>query len=135
VVDADEPVIVMQPDIAAMREYKSLRDLAPDSATVQLLTDTIVLAIDLFKLSMASLLAIFVPQLCPGSSVVRAFTFNASATVPTQVSTAIAQFSTSFDGCTSNPVSHECTFEENFACLSRLNLFVIIWNFLCLGGE
>lgn len=124
--------IVMTADIDVMRRYKSLAELAPDSPAMKMLTDTVALVVDLFKLSMASMLSVFVPQLCPASEV----TYKPSATGTTAgdyVGPAIASFSDNWDGCTRETVPHDCTFEENFICLSPLNQFVLSWNFICLG--
>jgi hypothetical protein len=37
------------------------------------------------------------------------------------------------DGCSCNRNSHDCSFKENFICLSPLNVFTLFWNFLCLA--
>jgi hypothetical protein len=49
-------VVMMKPDMAAMKKYKSLRDLAPDSPAMKLASDSVALCVDLFKLCMASML-------------------------------------------------------------------------------
>ena len=126
----------MKADIAVMKRFNSLRDLAPDSPAVTLVQDTIVLCIDLFKLSMASMLAVFVPQLCPGSEAIyQNSNSDRGTTAGDFVGPAVASFQPRSDGCSSNPVDHDCTFDENFICLSRLNQFVLSWNFISLGSE
>ena len=108
-------VIMMKPDMAAMKKYKSLRDLAPESAAMTLVQDTFALCVDLFKLAMASMLSVFVPQECPGSG-------GPAMTPPQQC-----------DECTCTIGPHDCSFSENFRCLSQLNAFVLAWNFICLA--
>jgi hypothetical protein len=133
--DDTEEVIVMKPDMAAMKRFKSLRDLAPDSPAMTLFQDTIALCIDLFKLSMASMLAVFVPQLCPASTNQYISGRDPETIAGDFVGPSLAHFQTRYDGCTNNPADHDCTFEENFICLSNFNKFVLTWNFICLGGE
>jgi len=36
-------------------------------------------------------------------------------------------------GCTTTPADHDCTFQENFTCLSGFNKFVLGWNFISLA--
>jgi hypothetical protein len=115
-----EEVIMMKPDMAAMKKYKSLRDLAPESPMVTLAQDTFALCIDMFKLCMASMLCVFVPQSCPASEKYD----------PADPSASIGN---TCDGCTCEVTSHDCTFEENFRCLITLNKFTLAWNFICLG--
>lgn len=131
VVSEEGDMIVMKPDMEAMKRFKSLRELAPDSPAMTLFQDTIVLFIDLFKLSMASMLSVFVPQECPGSA--NAFEATGSSSAPDIIAAAVAHFKDRSDGCTTNPDPHDCEFRENFVCLSRFNKFVLTWNFLCLG--
>jgi hypothetical protein len=80
------PVSVINPDLKAMKHWKTLRDLAPDTPAMKLVKDTLELTIDLFKLAMASMLSVFVPQLCPGNE---------------------AQVGGD-DNCTSDPYPHDC---------------------------
>jgi len=101
------------PDIAALHRDKALKDLEPSSVAVKLLSDSFALAADMFKLAMASMLSVVVPQTCPPSA-------NASSSVDT------------CDECSCDVAAHECSFGENFRCLTRLNVFVLSWNFLCL---
>jgi len=110
----EDEVITMRPDMAAMKKYKSLRDLAPESPAMKLAQDSFALAVDMFKLAMASMLSVFVPQICPGLE-------NADKT-PNPAA----------QGCTDLLVPHDCVFKENFTCLSRFNKFVLAWNFICL---
>lgn len=83
----------------------------PPSNAVKWLVYFITLGADLFKLSMASMLSVFVPQLCPG---------NDSDDGGT-------------DNCTDIKTPHDCSFEENFRCLTSFNQFVLTWNFLSFG--
>lgn len=122
----------MKPDMAAMKRFKSLRDLAPDSPAMTLFQDTINLCVDLFKLSMASMLSVFVPQECPASEDVYV-PGNVGTTAGDYVGPAVASFEVRSDGCSNNPAPHDCSFNENFICLTRLNRFVLSWNFICLG--
>lgn len=124
-------VIMMRPDMAAMKKFKSLRDLAPESPTMILLSDTATLIVDMFKLSMATMLSIFVPQLCDGS--LDAYVQkDANTIVGAYISPAVASFQVRSDGCSNQAASHECTFQENFLCLSSFNQFVLAWNFVSL---
>lgn len=119
----ESEVIEMKPDMAAMKRFKSLRDLAPDTPAMKLLQDSAVLLIDLFKLSMASMLAVFVPQLCPAST--RVYQPQPGSLAGDYVGPALASFQTRADACTDNKADHDCTFRENFICLSRFNQFVL----------
>ncbi len=58
------------------------------------------------------MLSVFVPQQCPGNEVV--------AGTGTE------------EHCTNDPLPHECSFRENFVCLSTFNAFVLGWNFISL---
>lgn len=127
----DVETIVMKPDMAAMKRFKSLRDLAPDSPAMKLFQDTCVLLIDLFKLSMASMLSVFVPQLCPAST--RLYEPKPGTTAGDYVGPALASFQDRADACTDAKAAHDCTFRENFICLSTFNQFVLAWNFICLA--
>jgi len=111
-------VVMMRPDMAAMRKYKSLRDLAPESPAVKIVQDSFALCVDMFKLSMASMLSVFVPQSCPGAELPEGQDRDTWDQC---------------DECTCNIAPHDCAFDENFRCLTGLNYFVLIWNFLCLG--
>lgn len=99
-------------DVAELKRLKTLQDLAPSSPPIKLFIDTVTLVVDMFRLSMATMLAVFVPQLCPGA----------------EEEAAQGNF-----GCTHELVPHDCTFQENFVCLSQFNKVVLSWNFICLG--
>ena len=96
---------VIRPSIQVMQRLRVFEELAPESPAVKWILFAITCLVDLFKLCMASLLSIFVPQLCPG---------NETATGGP-------------DNCTQNPLPHDCGFEENFRCLTDFNAFVIVW--------
>jgi len=76
--------------------------------TVEKVVTVLLMIAELFKLFMASLLAVFVPQLCSPDEL------NASA------------------WRVANGPS-ECTFEENFTMVTPYNIFVLVWNFTTLG--
>jgi hypothetical protein len=59
------------------------------------------------------MLAVFVPQSCPASA-------------------NVGQADTC-DGCTCEVIAHDCSFSENFRCLTQFNQFVLAWNFICLA--
>ncbi len=65
--DADGEDILM-PDIEAMKRAKEMRELEPDSNLVQLILATGDLVIAFFKMVMASMLSVFIPQACPNDS-------------------------------------------------------------------
>jgi hypothetical protein len=94
---------VIQSDTKLMARMKVLEDLAPDSKITRFLLNSFALMVDMFKLAMASMLAVFVPQLCPANEEATGGPSN----------------------CTNIIVPHDCTFEENFRCLSRFNQFVL----------
>jgi len=94
-----------------MRRVKMLEDLAPDSPAIRRLINAIAVVVDLFKLSMASMLAVFVPQSCPGNE----------ENIPG-----------GSGNCTDIVGVHDCSFEENFRCLTPYNQFVLATNFICL---
>jgi hypothetical protein len=123
---------VIQPEVKVMAKLKALEDLAPDTPAMRWLISTTSLLVDLFKLSMASMLSVFVPQLCPASTNQYISGRDPGTIAGDFVGPAVAHFQTRSDGCTNNPVDHDCTFEENFICLSTFNKFVLAWNFLCL---
>jgi hypothetical protein len=58
---------ILMPDVEAMKRAKELRQLAPDSNLVQLLVASGDLMVAFFKMIMASMLSVFVPQQCPNS--------------------------------------------------------------------
>lgn len=93
-----------------MRKLAALEDLAPDSPAVRGIMNAFSVVVDLFKLSMACMLAVFVPQQCPGNE----------------------EASGGSGNCTSIVGPHDCSFSENFRCLSPLNQFALGWNFICL---
>jgi len=87
---------------------KSLKDrLLPSN--LKLLMDTLVdgglLLVELFKIIMSCLLAIFVPQYCPGD--------------PNSSDPSMQQ-------------SHVCSTQENVTNLTSFNKFVVAWNFVTL---
>jgi len=126
--EGDE-VITMKPDMAAMKRYLSLRELAPDSPAVKLMKDSFALCVDMFKLSMASMLAVFVPQKCPGLHPDDCLT---DSPADPSLCPGVGQ-DPEVVGCTTEKFSHDCTFEENFICLTELNKFVLAWNFISLA--
>jgi hypothetical protein len=75
--------------------------------TVEKYTTYVVMVIEFFKLIMASLLAVFVPQLCSARSSAASDARKAAG-----------------DG--------ECTFVELFLSAEPYNIFVLAWNFLTL---
>jgi hypothetical protein len=109
---------------------RTIRDLEMSSTTL-LMIDTVTLLVDLFKLSMASLFSIFVPQLCPPSDNYRTYTPSSSATY--WIGPAVGNYSVIPNACTDETYSHECSFVENFICLNALNQFVLAWNFITLA--
>jgi len=115
---------VIRPDANVMRRVRAIDDLAPESRTMTLLINTFTLCVDMFKLSMASMLAVFVPQKCPGLHP------DDCKTDPTGPLCTVDD--PEVVGCTTEKFSHDCTFEENFICLTEYNKFVLAWNFLCL---
>lgn len=112
VVNARQPSVIKNVDAVELKRLKTLKDLAPNSPAMKLFTDTIALIIDMFRLAMASLLSVFVPQTCPG---------------------AIDAEKEGYFGCTREVIAHDCTFTENFICLTTFNKMVLSWNFICLG--
>jgi len=72
----------------------------------QKLIDLLSLAVEASKIALSCLLAIFVPQGCPGVI----DSPNPALTVP-----------------------HICTTQENFEQLDSFNTFVVVWNFACVG--
>ena len=102
--------MILTSDAALMRTVQALEDLAPDSPAVRGAINALSVVVDLFKLSMACMLAVFVPQQCPGNEEDIGGSGN----------------------CTTIKGVHDCSFEENFRCLSPLNQFALGWNFVCL---
>lgn len=100
----------MSADAQLMRRIQALEDLAPDSPAVRMALNALSVCVDLFKLSMACMLAVFVPQRCPGNEEAIGGSGN----------------------CTDIIGPHDCSFSENFRCLSPLNQFALGWNFICL---
>ena len=87
------------------------------------------LASDSFKVVMASLLSVFVPQACTvdenNSSI---FNSEFESTLPLSSMITI-------DGVINGtqPITHICTFQENFTNLIDYNSFVLAFNFFTLG--
>jgi len=106
-----QTTVILSGDNKLMRRIQALEDLAPDSPTLRKLINAVAVFADLFKLAMASMLSVFVPQLCPG---------NETATGGP-------------DNCTDIIVPHDCSFEENFRCLVPFNQWALAINFICLG--
>lgn len=109
-VESAEKPVIMAADAGLMRRIQALEDLAPHSAAVRGIINALSVVVDLFKLSMACMLVVFVPQQCPGNEEHLGGSGN----------------------CTTIRGPHDCSFEENFRCLSPLNQFALGWNFICL---
>jgi hypothetical protein len=87
------------------------------------------LASDSFKVIMASLLCVFVPQACTVDEFNRSI-FNSEFESTLPLSSMIT-----IDGVLNGtqPITHICTFQENFTNLIDYNSFVLAFNFLTLG--
>jgi len=96
--------VILSGDSKLMRRVQALEDLAPDSPALRKAINLVSVLVDLFKLAMASMLGVFVPQLCPGNEVA----FGGSG------------------NCTNISGPHDCSFEENFRCLVPFNQWVLV---------
>jgi hypothetical protein len=113
-------------------KYNSLKEYFSSQDTQQNLTVTISFISDAFKVVMASLLCLFVPQQCQTLK-------NNSDIFNTAISNDIVLLSMPSILAISNTingtavVSHMCTFNENFVNLIDYNTFVLAFNFITLG--
>ncbi len=103
-------------------KYNSIREYFSNQDVQQNMTVVTSFASDAFKVIMASLLCIFVPQQCQ--------------TIEDNRDIFIAQFGDiaiveHINGTTTQ--AHICSFNENFADLIDYNTFVLVFNFITLG--
>ena len=82
------------------------------------------LASDAFKVIMASMLAVFIPQACTIEESNTSIYESNFGTIPPELAG-------HFNG--SQTTTHICTFHENFSDLMDYNAFVLAFNFLTLG--
>jgi len=111
-------------------KYNSFKEYFSRQDTQQNITVTISFVGDAFKVVMASLLCIFVPQQCAqienNSDILRA-TFGNNQLSNEQIN----QIANQLNGTTY--VLHICSFNENFTNLIDYNTFVLAFNFVTLG--
>lgn len=105
-------------------KFKGIREYFGSQETQQSLTVFVSFTSDAFKVVMASLLCIFVPQQCDSFEDNRSI-FDAT------FGSKHSELSSQINGTTN--VMHVCTFSENFTNLIDFNTFVLAFNFFTLG--
>lgn len=111
-------------------KYNSFKEYFNSQDTQQSITVTISFISDAFKVMMASLLCIFIPQECSqienNSDIFKA-TFEDNQLTNDHLN----QIANQLNG--TKYVFHICTFNENFTSLIDYNTFVLAFNFVTLG--
>ena len=103
-------------------KYNSFKERFSNQDTQQSLTVTVSFASDAFKVLMASLLCVFIPQQCDDIQT------NKDIFIATYGN---YSFADTLNGTTN--LAHICTFNENFSDLIDYNTFVLAFNFITLG--
>jgi hypothetical protein len=113
-------------------KYNSLKEYFSSQDTQQNITVAISFISDAFKVVMASLLCLFVPQQCntiENNSDIFNTAFSNNIIVESSIS--IPSIANTLNG--TSDVLHMCSFTENFANLIDYNTFVLTINFITLG--
>jgi hypothetical protein len=106
-------------------KFTTIREWYTSQDTQQTITVITSFASDAFKVVMASLLCVFVPQACSTEETNQSI-FNSAFS-----DSSIAHYSNNING--TQITTHVCTFNENFSNLIDYNAFVLAFNFLTLG--
>lgn len=104
--------------LQGIREWYSSQD------TQQSISVITGLASDAFKVIMASMLAVFIPQACSIEESKTSMYETTFGTIPLELAGQMNETITTI---------HICTFHENFSDLMDYNAFVLAFNFLTLG--